>query len=537
MRAAGYTRVSNVAALEGHSLEAQAHSIRDLCARRNWTLVHIYTDAGISARRESHRPDFERMLRDARAGQFDILIVDKLDRFYRNLRGCLATLDDLRSHDVSFVSVRENLDFSTPWGKLTLTVLGMLAEIYIDNLRQEIHKGKLQRARKGLHNGSPPLGYCTGLCSTCSDLNGPGYCPHHGGPDRGDGEVLVLHPIESVAVRLAFQWYLSTDSSDGDVADRLNAHLHSLPDGTAVHFRTKGLPGRFPPGTFSKDAVRHLLQRPFYAGVVPYYGKTTAGRKRKRGEAVSLYPGQHEPLISMEDFQAAQVLRDQLARRARHPTTGEPTVHPLSGIILCASCGRPMRASSTASHRYYRDVTRIEHRGECDQPTLPAEEIEAQVVECLRDLACALPADWRERVLDELIPPEQQAEIEEREHDAEARVERATRLYLEGHIDHDRFLEEKRRAQAVMADLHPAQLDAIMRVGAILEAFDRHWEDALEPLQQNRLLRLALAGVHVQGYQLTAIQATLAFYPLARLCRSGSDGIRTRDLRLDRPAC
>ncbi len=537
MRAAGYTRVSHVAAVEGHSLEAQAHSIRDLCSRRDWTLVHIYTDAGISARRESHRPDFERMLRDARSGQFDILIVDKLDRFYRNLRGCLATLDDLRSHNVSFVSVRENLDFSTPWGKLTLTVLGMLAEIYIDNLRQEIRKGKLQRARKGLHNGSPPFGYCTGTCSDCSDLNGPDYCPAFGGPDLGDGEVLVPHPIESAAVRLAFQWYLTSDFSDGDVADRLNAHLHALPDGSTVHFRTKGLPGRFPPGPFSKDSIRHLLQRPFYTGVVPYYGKTARGRKRKRGDAVALYPGQHEPLVSMEDFQAAQILRNQLAHRARHPATGAPTVHPLSGIILCASCGRPMRAASTDSHRYYRDVTRIEHLGECDQPTLQAEEIEARVVASLRDLAHALPLDWRDQVMEEVIPPEQRAEIAEQEQEIEDRVERATRLYLEGHIDHDRFLEEKRRAQAVMADLHPAQLDAIMEVGAILEAFDQHWEDASEPLQQNGLLRKALAGVHVQGYRLTALEATLAFYPLARLCRSGSDGIRTRDLRLDRPAC
>lgn len=528
MRAVGYIRVSLPDQVDGHSLEAQTHSIRTLCASRNWTLVHIYSDAGISARHESHRPDFEQMLQDARADRFDILIVDKLDRFYRNLRGCLASLDLLHSYDVSLVSVRENLDFSTPWGKLTLTVLGMLAEIYIDNLREETRKGKLQRARKGLHNGSAPFGYCRGNCSTCTDPNGQDYCPRYGDPDRGDGAVLVPHPIESVAVELAFDWYLTGDFSDGVIAERLNDYEHVISDENAdantIHFRSKGLPGRFPPGRLSKDAVRHILQRPFYTGVVPYYGKDKDGTKRKRDNPASLFPGQHDPLISMEDYQAAQDLRDQLSHRTRHKTTGKPAVFPLSGLITCASCGRPMRAASSSSYRYYRDVTHIEHLGECDQPTLRAEEIEEQVVDFLRSLSQNLPDDWRTRVIDELIPPEQRTKLEEREREVNTRIERATRLYLEGHIEHDRFLEEKRHAQAVMADLHPAQVDVIMEVGAIVEAFDQHWEEALEPLQQNGLLRKALAGVQVQGYELTAVQANLAFYPLARLCRSGSDG-------------
>ena len=72
--------------------------------------------------------------------------------------------------------------------------------------------------------------------------------------------------------------------------------------------------------------------------------------------------------------------------------------------------------------------------------------------------------------------------------------------------------------------MRPAKIDAITAVGEILEDFDRHWERAKEPLQQNGLLRLALAGVRVQGYKLTAVQPTLAVYPLVRLCRSGSDG-------------
>ncbi len=525
MQAVGYIRVSHEYQVEGHSLEAQAHSIRSFCESRGWDLVHIYTEAGHSARRGSRRPQFEQMLQDARTGRFDVLVVDKLDRFYRHLRGCLSALDELRSCGVSFVSVRENLDFSTPWGKLILTVLGMLAEIYVDNLSDETRKGKLQRARKGLYNGSIPFGYCKGNCSSCTDPNGEGYCPRYGDPDLGTGEIVLLHPIESVAVRLAFRWYTTGDFSDGAVAERLNAYEHTLPDGTVVHLRTKGRPGRFPPGRFTKDSVRHLLQRIFYTGVVPYYGKDKQGRRRKRNQATSVFPGRHEALISPQDFEKAQNLRQRLAHRSRS-SGGKSNVHPLSGLLICATCGRRMRATTTGTgYRYYRDTSRIEHLGKCDQPTLQAEEIEAQVVEFLLSLSAQLPSDWRERVMEIAIPPEQRATIEEGEREVQSRLQRATNLHLQGHITYEQFLTEKRRAQVVRADLRPSEIGAIITAGEILEDFDRRWKRTKEPLKQNGLLRIALAGVQVQRYELTAVQPTLAAYPLVRLCRSGSDGI------------
>ncbi|RLC56548.1 MAG: hypothetical protein DRI80_16130 [Chloroflexota bacterium] len=456
LRAVIYTRVSTEEQVAGHSLDAQRTSTRAFIAHRGWTFVDEYMDAGHSAKPGARRPAFNRLLADARRDCFDVVVVDKVDRFYRHLKGLLIALDTLNEAGVTFVSVRENLDLSTPWGKLTLTVLGMLAEIYIDNLREETRKGKIQRAREGLYNGSIPLGYCDGRCSACTDPNGRGYCPHYGGSDRGDGKVPVPHPIESVAVRLAFRWYLTGDFSDGAIAERLNGYEHTLPDGTVVHLRTKGRPGRFPPGRFTKDNVRHLLQRPFYAGLIPYYGKDAQGRKRKRGQVTALFPGQHAPLISAEDFEKARELRRRLSRRSRQRKTGKPNIYPLSGLLICDTCGRRMRAMGTGKgYRYYRDATRIEHREACDQPTLRAEEIEAQVVAFLRSLACRLPPDWRERVAEIVIPPEQQAALEEREQEIRARMERATRLHLEGYITYEQFLDERHRAQAALADLRP----------------------------------------------------------------------------------
>jgi len=135
-RAVGYKRVSAREQVEGHSLDAQEVHIRTFVQAQGWTLMKIYEDAGISAKKGSHRPALEQLLRDAKAGKFDVVVVDKIDRFYRHLGGLLSALDQLNSCGVSFASVQEKLDFVTPWGKLMLTVLGMLAEIYLDNVRR-----------------------------------------------------------------------------------------------------------------------------------------------------------------------------------------------------------------------------------------------------------------------------------------------------------------------------------------------------------------------------------------------------------------
>ncbi len=341
MRAVCYLRFSCIEQADGFSLDAQRHSTHACIQQRGWTLVREYVDAGHSAKANAHRPGFEQMMADAALGLFDVVVVDKVDRFYRHLKGLLTALDELNSYGVTVTSVKENLDFTSPWGKIALSILGILAEVYIDNLRQETKKGKVARARKGLWNGKIPFGYCKGLCSKCTDPNGPNYCPNFGQLDLGNGKMLVSHPIESIAVKLAFEWYAAGNLSDTDVAIRLNTAKFTLPDGTQVPFRTKGKIGGLP-ATISRDAVRALLTRPFYIGLVPYGGVDEEGKRRRRKEVRDWHPGQQPTLVGNEIFDRVQELR--LNARRRYCATDEThpiAAHPLSGILVCASCGRP----------------------------------------------------------------------------------------------------------------------------------------------------------------------------------------------------
>ncbi len=527
MNAVGYTRVSMDDQVEhGHSLAAQETLIRQFAASRGWELVRVYCDPGISGRSDE-RPGLAELQADAAAGHFDVVIVHAIDRLYRKLERLLKVLQGFQQHGVAFVSITENLDFTTPWGKLALAVLGTLAEIYIDRLSAETAKGKHQRAREGLWNGSIPLGYCNGKCSNCTDPNGPDYCPHFGGPDQGDGKRLALHPVEREAVRLAFEWYVTGEFSDGDIAERLNATCYRLPDGRELSFRPKSEAARNGPGIFTKDALRETLVRVFYTGMVPYYGCDDKGHKRKRRNPVALYPGQHPALVSQELFDKAQELRRLLTTNPRQRGATPARQYILSGLLRCDGCGSTMRAQGGANGRqYYVCSGRLQHATDCRLPAVLADDVEAQLRDLL--LTLAIPADWERRVLNGLgrdpdVIAHQQVEIR-------ARLARAAELYLDGLLSEERLAQEKRAAQSQLQDLTPGELSAIMIVVGQLTRLQQQW-DALPNLEKKKLLREVLTAAFVRGNALTGVQPTEQCYPLTKtiLCQeegfyNGDDG-------------
>ncbi|OQY17375.1 MAG: hypothetical protein B6I35_14665, partial [Anaerolineaceae bacterium 4572_32.2] len=246
--------------------------------------------------------------------------------------------------------------------------------------------GKKQRARDGLWNGSPPLGYCRGNCSTCEAANGPGYCPHAGQPDRSSDKGLVIHPIESIAVELAFEWYATGEFSDGQIAEKLNDHV--LPDENLLSLRSKGRPGRSDPGPFSKDSIRDVLQNHFYTGVVPYYEG-----KGKRREPVALYQGQHAALIDQERFDECQELRSLHSTRPRKRGDTVPRAYPLSGLLYCGGCNSKMRAQTGSSTNgpYYVCSGRLQHTTSCDDISKARYEEEKR--NCERELANLRPTE------------------------------------------------------------------------------------------------------------------------------------------------
>ncbi len=132
MKAVGYLRVSDVSQIDGHSLDAQERLFRELCKNRGWEAVRVYREEGRSAHVEAiaRRPVFRQLLEDAGRNVFDVVVIHTLDRWSRNQRVMLESLAILAKHNASLVSITENIDYSTPQGKLFTQMLGSFAEYF-----------------------------------------------------------------------------------------------------------------------------------------------------------------------------------------------------------------------------------------------------------------------------------------------------------------------------------------------------------------------------------------------------------------------
>src|ERR1019366_1624755 len=124
MRVALYARVSTC---NGQSPEMQLAELREYVSRRGWEIFREYVDLGVSGSKES-RPELNQLMSDAHRRHFDVGLCWKVDRFGGSLKHLVNALADLDSYGVAFVSLRDNLDLSTPSGRLMFQIIGAMAE-------------------------------------------------------------------------------------------------------------------------------------------------------------------------------------------------------------------------------------------------------------------------------------------------------------------------------------------------------------------------------------------------------------------------
>jgi DNA invertase Pin-like site-specific DNA recombinase len=150
-RAALYLRVSTKG--HGQTTDTQAVALREYAERRGFDVIE-YRDEGISGSKDS-RPALDRLMRDARSRKFDVVIVARFDRFARSVSHLLRALEEFNHLGVDFVSLSEAIDTSTPMGKMIFTVLGAVAELERNLIKERVHMG-IRRARKqGKQLGRP----------------------------------------------------------------------------------------------------------------------------------------------------------------------------------------------------------------------------------------------------------------------------------------------------------------------------------------------------------------------------------------------
>lgn len=151
MRIVLYARVST---LNGQNPEMQLAELREYAQRRGWTIAGEYVDIGVSGSKES-RPELNKMLAAAHARAFDGVLVWKLDRLGRSLKHLVTTIEDLSAYGVAFISLRDNLDLSTPSGRLMMHIIGAMAEFERELIRERVTAGIHAARQRGSRIGRP----------------------------------------------------------------------------------------------------------------------------------------------------------------------------------------------------------------------------------------------------------------------------------------------------------------------------------------------------------------------------------------------
>jgi DNA invertase Pin-like site-specific DNA recombinase len=159
MRVALYARVST--ATSGQDPTMQTRELREYADRRGWTVTSEYVDIGISGTKEK-RPELDRLMTDAHRRRFDAVLVWKFDRFARSVSHLLRALESFKAQGIEFISFSEQLDTSTPAGKLVFTVLGAVAELERSLIVERVRAGMRNARAKGKQIGRPPLTHLSG---------------------------------------------------------------------------------------------------------------------------------------------------------------------------------------------------------------------------------------------------------------------------------------------------------------------------------------------------------------------------------------
>lgn len=351
-RAAIYIRVSTEEqAEEGYSLAAQERACRMYAEVQGWHIEEVYADEGLSAFKDriEDRPQLQHMLEAVKARHIDAVIVHKLDRFFRRARLLIEAVESFERQGVQFVSYSEQMDFSTPVGRMILTNLAAFAEFYSRNLSTEVSKGKREKAQQGGWVGPIPIGYEKGV-------------------DGG-----LVPSADAQAVRHIFELYSTRQHSYTTVADKLNAA------GWQTHEMRTGKRGRF-----GRESIRTILGNPAYLGFVSSGGVQ--------------FKGKHEPLVSETLFYSVQAIRQERTR-----FHGSPVHHSsawLRGVLWCEHCGGKLWhqfGNRNASGRYYR-CSGISRR-ECSTKQARALDLEGEVERILKLLV--VPEELVPKIIEE----------------------------------------------------------------------------------------------------------------------------------------
>lgn len=339
-----YTRVSTLEQKEsGYSLGEQKSRLEAYCKSRDWEIYKTYEDGGYSGS-NILRPAMDEMLDAVGQKKFDAVLVYKLDRLSRSQKDTLYIIEDvLLKNGVEFVSINENFDTSTPFGRAVIGLLAAFAQLERELITERFAMGRLARAKSGKWHGGgnyDPFGYSY------------------------EDNTLTIIESEAVVIQDIFKTYV---------------------DGNSLRMTARKINKKYPEYNVTKSKVEKILDQRMYIGKIKF--------------ANEYHPGQQKAIVDEDTFYTAQKIKGDRSR-------GEGFTNKRKGLLLgklyCGKCGaRYYRKVSSRNqngkryvYNYYECTSRSKSytqrayatAEDCDNKIWREEELDNLIIDKLKKL-------------------------------------------------------------------------------------------------------------------------------------------------------
>lgn len=371
LRVAAYCRVSTEQEEQQNSYQVQISYYTDLINRKKeWTLVKVFADEGISGTQAKKRPEFLKMIRMCKQQKIDLIITKSISRFARNTVDCLEYVRQLKDLGIGVIFEKENLNTLTMTSEFMIALYGSFAQAESESISKNVSWGK----QKAYAEGKVSFQYAKLL----------GY-------KKGENGKPEIVPEEAETVRMIYDLFL-----DGLSFTRIKNALESQNLLTAMGKKI-----------WSESNIKSILKNEKYVGDALLQKTFTVDciskkvQKNNGERPMYLVTNHHDPIIDRDTFNRVQ---QELARRTSKRKISDKTIteqgkysskYALSELLICGNCGTPYRRCTWSSNGkkqiVWRCISRLEHgKKYCtDSPTIHEAPLQRAILSAVNEyLGC-----------------------------------------------------------------------------------------------------------------------------------------------------
>jgi site-specific DNA recombinase len=538
-RVAIYIRVSTDEQTEKYGPIVQRERLIAFCrSQPNYSLDekrHIYYDDGFSGSLPiEERPEMSRMFEAAKNKEFDVILVYRFDRFFRNTKYLLDAIDRLTSNGVAFRSTTEPFDTSDPvFGRLITTILGSISEAEREAIKLRMQSGRKRAAKDNKWVwGQPPYGYRL---------------------KKGKSKKLVVYKEEAEWVKIFFKWLVDEKLSLGGIQKRAN-------EMKVPCYMLKKRRHEENAGYWHKSSIARILCNPIYTGSDDFY-RYKRGKKRlsvlindeQQRDKQQWVSFKTEAIITPERFELA---KRQLLMNRSMASRNLKNIYLFNKLLYCGKCGlkmfagnKPPKNTEQSIHRFYQGTrepkwkrehivngTRCKSCGEVGETRLESvwdtlKELlmnPEYMLEKLRDYDIPIPSDETrdklEQTSDRLVIIQQ-------------RRKRISQVYessgVMDYVDFQKKIDECKRDEDKIKNEISLLNQKILRKDEV-KASAEHFENLFEELkdkimnatyeEKSEVIHLLVEKIHIYKYkELAEVRLNVPVFPTPVISEGEND--------------